>query len=430
MYEDLYGRAERFIELTCGVAGLSEATEKYFDRLDTDGDSYVNYKDEYQMLQSKSSAVSFVNFALIEVITPYDRNNITSLIINLTASGITNAYVKKINSLDNPLPATRYIAFGVTAGEELLTPGTQFQITGGVFNDNILGTYTVEDVVNGVVVTTTSSSGKTTSGTDNPTTNIEGVTLKGSYDYPSADYMNRYNKPLGEWDEVTIQDGKIELDSTVLGTCMDFDKVAILLSGTNISMEDINCDVYGVAKKNTVTKNRIIPQKGTSIINANTFDDEDTDWVGLESLDKYTPVASTVTPSSTENLPSGITTVRKMSAGQSVKQAINTGSITTLSFNPATLQIKVVARYFPKYINSDAEWATSKIKRESFDCVRLQVKIATSNSDNNPVKVGVIEVGAWWNEFLINTPYLSGTHIILEAEDDDIQIAKCEVDVI
>ena len=32
--------------------------------------------------------------------------------------------------------------------------------------------------------------------------------------------------------------------------------------------------------------------------------------------------------------------------------------------------------------------------------------------------------------FIENTPYLSGIHIILETEDDDIQIAKFEVDVI
>lgn len=425
MYEDILGRAERFIELTCGVSGLTEATEKFFDRLDSGSTAYQTYKDEYQMLQAKSASVSFGDYALIDVITPYDRNNITGLTLNITASGITNAYVRKINSLTNPLPDRRFIAFGVVSGESILTPGTQFQITGGVFSDTLLGTYTVEDVVNGVVVTTTTSSGKTTSGTDNPTTNLSGVVLKGSYDYPSADYMNRYNKPLGEWVEVTIQNNSLVLDS-FLNTCMDFDKIGILLKGSSISISDISCEVTGNIKKNVVKYPLYLEKRGTSVINKTTFNDADTEWIGLSDLDKYIPVVSTVS-STAESLPVGITTVRKMNEGQSVKQALTTSSITPMDYAPATLQIKVVARYFPEYIDNDSKWASSPIRRGSFDCAKLDVKIAQSTSDANPAKVGVITVGAWWNEFIINTPYFSGTHIILESENNDIQIAQCDV---
>lgn len=425
MYDDFYSRAERFEELTCGVSALTESTEKYFDRLDTGNASYQTYKDEYQMLQAKTSPVSFGNFALIEIVTPYDNNNITSLSFQLDGTGVTNAYIKRINSLDNPLPSTRYIAFGVTAGEALLIPGTKFQITGGVFNNNLLGTYIVEDVINGIVVTATSSSGKTTSGTDTPTIDIEGVQLLGSYDYPSADYMNRYNKPLGEWEEISLQDNKVILDSYLHG-CMDFDKISILLRGTNIILNDLNCTVSGQSKKQSFRHPILLEKKGESIINTTTFNDEDTDWEGIENLEKYIPVVSTVNPEKKENLPKGITTVRIINPGQSIKQPLNTGKITSSNFLSAQLEIKLIARYFPEYIDDDSKWNTSPIKRGSFDCATLDVMIAANSSDENPVIVGRIVIGAWWNQFIIDTPYFEGTHLILKCGNKQIQIAKCD----
>ena len=425
MYEDFYSRAERFEELTCGVSGLTESTEKYFDRLDTGNASYQTYKDEYQMLQAKTSPVSFGNFALIEIVTPYDKNNITSLSFQLDGTGITNAYIKRINSLDNPLPSTRYIAFGVTDGEALLTPGTKFQIIGGVFNNNLLGTYIVEDVINGIVVTTTSSSGKTTSGTDAPTVDIEGVQLLGSYDYPSADYMNRYNKPLGEWEEISLQDNKVILDSYLHG-CMDFDKISILLRGTNIILNDLNCTVSGQYKKQSFHHPILLEKKGESIINTTTFNDEDMDWEGIENLEKYIPVVSTVNPEKKENLPKGITTVRIINPGQSIKQPLNTGKITSSNFLSAQLEIKLIARYFPEYIDDDSKWNTSPIKRGSFDCATLDVMIAANSSDENPVIVGRIVIGAWWNQFIIDMPYFEGTHLILKCSNKQIQVAKCD----
>lgn len=108
-------------------------------------------------------------------------------------------------------------------------------------------------------------------------------------------------------------------------------------------------------------------------------------------------------------------------------QAIETASIQKSGYNTPQLQVKVVARYFPEYINSDAKWATSKIHRGSYDCANLNIKIAKSAEDNNPVKIGVIPVGIWWNEFIIDTFYFKGSHIIIESESDNIQIAKCEL---
>nr|DAY79789.1 MAG TPA: hypothetical protein [Caudoviricetes sp.] len=428
MYEDIISRAERFEELTCGVSGITEATEKYFDRIDTGSTKYQTYKDEYQTLQAKSGSVSLGNFALIEVITPYDKNGISNLIVNIASTGISKIHIKKINAISNPLPSTRYVAFGVTEGAEILTSGSMFEITGGVFNDNLLGTYTVEDVVNDIVVTKTSSSGKTTSGTDNPTTNVVGVTLKGSYDYPSADYMKRYNKPLGEWIEINgLDSGKVDLTS-YLATCMDFDKIALLLEGDNMTISDISAVVSGTEKKITVPSSRknLVAKKGTSLLEKQLFDSENTEWVGLGDTSIYSPVKSTVSDRY-EPLPNGITTVRTMAKGQMLKQQIQTGSIQDLGFSPAVIQIRVIARYFPEYIDTDEKWENSSIKRGSYDCAKLAIRIASSLADTNSVKVDVIHVGAWWNEFIIETPYFSGSYLVIEAEDNNIQIARCDI---
>ena len=428
MYEDIVSRAERFEELTCGVSGITEATEKYFDRIDTGNINNQTYKDEYQILQAKSGSVSLGDFALIEVITPYDKNGISNLIVNIASTGIAKVHIKKINAISNPLPSTRYVAFGVTEGAELLTSGSTFEITGGVFNDNLLGTYTVEDVVNNIVVTKTSSSGKTTSGTDNPTTNTVGVTLKGSYDYPSADYMHRYNKPLGEWIEINeFDNGKIDLTS-YLATCMDFDKIALLLEGNSIAISDISAVVYGTDKKIAVPSSRknLVAKRGTSLLAKQLFDSENTEWVGLSDTSIYSPVKSTVSDIY-EPLPNGITTVRTMTKGQMLKQQIQTSSIQDLGFSPAVIQIRVIARYFPEYIDTDEKWGNSSIKRGSYDCAKLAIRIARALTDTNSVKVDVINVGAWWNEFIIETPYFSGSYLVIEAEDNNIQIARCDV---
>ena len=420
MYEDLVSRAEIFEELTCGVSALTEETDKFFDRISLTNTKYKDYKDEYQTLQTKQP-VSFGDIALVEVITPYDRNGCTSLLANIECTGVNKAYVKKINSLQKPLPKQRFVAFGITSGS--LSKGQTFQITGGVFNDNVKGSYIVEDVVGDIVVTTTSSVGKTTSGTDNPTTDVIGVTLKGSYDYPSADYMKRFNRPLGEWTEIPFST-KIDL-SEYLKTCMDFDKVSLLLTGTGISITDISFTCSGKTAKQNCGASIIRRQNGTLLLAKTTFKDNDTEWDGLTGLTKYTPVKSTL-DSQVESLPKGIEIVRYLNAGQSVKQALLVSKIVDNAHN-VKLQVRVKVRYFPTYIDNDEKWNTSTIKRGSYDCANLVVKIAKSAEDTLGDVIAKIPVGLWWNEFIINTEYFGGTHIIIEAEHDKIQVAQCEV---
>lgn len=421
VFTDNISRAERYVEIENGAAVLTTATEQYFDRLNQGG-TYTSAYNEYQYLQNKSQSVAFGNYALIECIVPFDRNSINTLKMLLTATGVTKAYVKRNLSLANPLPDKRYIAFGVTAGANLLTPGSTFTVTGGVFSDTLLGTYTVEDVVNGIVVTTTLSTGKTTSGTDNPTTNVSGVTLQGSYDYPTADYMQRFRQPLGEWDEIQLNgDGETDL-SAYLSYAMDFDKMAILLEGSNITISDISFETTGSRKKNTHGMPFIARKYGASLL-TDTLLDDGTAWDNIASVPKYTPVLNPVN-SSPEALPNGITTVREISEGDQLTQTIKSNLLNTSPYRYSKMQIRVVARYFPLYVDTDAKFAQSAIKQGTYDCAKMAVSIGGT------VVCATAEVGTYWNEFVFDTDYFNGTNIAVKCLSKTLQIAKVEVDLI
>lgn len=421
VFTDNISRAERYIEIENGAAVLTTATEKYFDRLNAGGEYSAAY-NEYQYLQNKSQSVAFGNFALIECIVPFDRNSINMLKMKLEAIGVTKAYVKRNLSLANPLPDKQYIAFGVTAGESLLTPGSTFDITGGVFSNTLLGTYTVEDVVNGIVVTTTLSTGKTTSGTDNPTTNVSGVTLKGSYDYLTADYMQRFRQPLGEWDEIQLNgDGETDL-SEYLQYAMDFDKMAILLEGTNITIADISFEASGTRKKRNPGIPFIARKYGTSLL-TDTLLDDGTAWDNIASVPKYTPVLNPLN-SSPEALPNGVTTVRELSEGDQVTQTIKTDVLNTSPYRYSKMQIRVVARYFPLYVDTDAKFEQSAIKQGSYDCAKMAVSIGGT------VVCATAEVGTYWNEFVFDTDYFNGDNVAIKCLSKTLQVARVEVDLV
>ena len=342
----------------------------------------------------------------------------------LKATGVEHAYIKQNLSLTNPLPATRKVAFGITEGENLLTPGTSFTVTGGVFNDNILGTYTVDKIINGMVITTTSSSGKTTSGTDNPTTNISGVTLVGSYDYPSADYMERFNKPLAEWVEITLGEENITDLKTYLSKCIDYDKISILLIGNSISISDISFITSGTTIKNIETLKKYIPQylKGTSLINDSLLDDN-SNWDNINNIEKYIPVTKPGT-TTTEPLPYGISTVRILNEGESITQSYNATLLDTDPYHLDHIQIHVMARYFPKYVGSDEDWNDTEIYEGSYDCATMSIII---NGKNYCAKT---PVGAFWGEYIFDVYYQPGNFtkkLEIKCENKSLQLAKIEM---
>ena len=422
MFNNVYERAERFVELDNGYSCLTSATAKYFDRLNNDLTEYEYLTDEYQLLQNGES-VSFGTYALIDVVTPYAAGKLMGLVMHLDATGVEHAYIKRTISFSNPLPEKRYIAFGVTAGAELLTPGSTFKVTGGVFNDSVLGSYTVEQVVGDVVVTTTSSNNKTTSGTDTPVCNVEGVTLSGSYDYPSADYLLRFDKPLGEWNEITLgADGSTDL-SDRLKTCMDFDKVSILLTGTDIVINAVSFDVEGTVRKQTHGRKLPVHREGESLI-TDTLLDNGTAWENVESILRYVPVVSAVDNTTVEPLPSGISTVRILDVGEKLIQAYDRSKLAKDAYHPDHIQIRVLARYFPEYIDVDEKWENSDVYEGSYDCAQMSVIM------DGTTKCARTPVGAFWNEYIFDVLYQNCGRIntlTIQCDKKNLQIAKVEM---
>lgn len=422
MYNDIYERAERFVEIYNGSSCLTKTTEKYFDRIDTGNTRYEDVFSEYQKLQKKSETVYFGNYALVEGILPYTSQNLISLKCDIEASNIQHVYIKKNIRLNNGFSANRYIAFGITSGASLLSPNDTFTVTGGVFNDNILGTYTVSQVMNdSLVITTTSSSGKTTSGTDNPTTNISGLVLKGSYDYPNADYMSRFDKPLGEWVEITYSE-QMDLKNYI-STCIDYDKVSLLFLGNNIGIDDISFSCSGTKQKELyLTKTNPTYKKGTSILESTLLDDN-TNWSNINSVPKYIPVSSTVNSSVTEPYPSGITTIRVLNSGDTLSQNLIRTNLNNV-YHPEKIQLRIIARYFPTYIDSDSKWENSEITEGSYDVSLLSASI------DNQTKFAQFHVGAFWHEYIAEILYNGGTKLVLSCDSKSVQIARVEFDII
>ena len=439
MYDDNYSRAKRFIELTCGVVVLKTENEKYFDRLDVAAmqplSAITTIYDEYQKIQNKNT-VSFGNYALAEFITPYDSNHISGMTVSVTGNGISNAYIKKIRNLTHPLSEKRYQAFGIVSGAENISSGDTITISGISRADGtgLNKTYTVQGVINSMIVTTTYSSNSSpnkSSGTDSPVCNINGVTLSGSYDYPSMDYMTRYNKPIGEWVEVNYNNGNIILDS-YLKNCMDFDKIAILFKGSNISISDIRANVKGGLKKTVRNIPFVEYKNGTSVITDNLFDNG-TAWSNLSALTTYnnTLIKSTVDNTKYEGLPDYINTVKVLNEGEMTQQRFISSAITQPNNvrHSVKLQIRVIARYFPEYIDSDEKWPTSPINPQSFDVAKLAIAISFGDNGTQQMKVASLNVGCWWHEYIVETicsPHQAG-YIKLQCDDKSVQIARCEV---
>lgn len=273
-----------------------------------------------------------------------------------------------------------------------------------------------------------------TSGTDTPTCNISGVTLSGSYKYPSANYMNNYNKPLGQWTEITFNsiEGGISVDLTAaqiekFGTG---DKFVFMAVGTDIAITDIYADVIGVNYKERHEKSIIMPEprEGQSALNTTTFTEADTAWENLANIPTVTPVTD---GTFTEQLPG---TVREIPTNGWLAQQLDTTKFAVGQYKkPLRVQIQILARWFPKYILTDSEYTTSELTPDSFDMAKLEVQLNTSANpaDNGQFPVTTMYIGAWWNVYVFEMDLVGApTWLTLKCVDKRVQIAKCDLVVI
>ena len=57
---------------------------------------------------------------------------------------------------------------------------------------------------------------------------------------PNDPYYDIFEKPLGEWEEISIVDGVASVDEALFNEILDYDTVSFLLTGTSdIEIQDI-----------------------------------------------------------------------------------------------------------------------------------------------------------------------------------------------
>lgn len=303
VYSDNYGRADKFNEIAIGQRAITSATEKYFDRMNNPSVAFEDVLDEYQYLQNKTD-VSFGTHALLEVILPYDFKSTRKCEINITATGITNAYIKKtINSVDSFI-------------------------------------------------------------------------------------------------EVPIVSGKIVL--TDLSGAMMYDKIAILLKGSAISISDIEAKAVGTEYKTQITKPFVKRRSGPSLLTDSLLDDG-TSWVNVNSLPKVDKIVNPLDPAELEYWPYlGINTVRLISNTNFLTQTLLPFGDDFWTTETPRVQVRVICRYFPEYVDTDAKFATTVINPDSLDTVDLELSLK-GEFRVNPVPFALEKVGLGWQEIIVET---------------------------
>lgn len=442
-------RAKVWQDFSAGYAYKSNL--KYFDRqCETDLGAGTNgtKASEYLELQAGKTAVGKPK-VLAEIITPYTSTHLNKLKIHIDTTA-DKVYIKRNTSLVKPISAKRYLSFGigendpsvfVSGGTLVVAAGA----TGNVTGSNIEGTYIIEGVAGGVVVTTTASSGRETSGTDNLEATVNGTPialLAGSYDYPSADYGLRWNKPLCEWEEIELdEDGCFTIEDIEKAKCyFDFDKVGFLLensAGDNITITDVSATVSGNGEKNRDSGHKILKP----IIGTSKFSDVDfaksTKWtiVGDYSYPSkltYTQVSGSAAGSVyTEKYPNGTTSTIQIENGTRMSAKIS--GITKTYYTAPTIQVRILARRLPPVIFTDEDFETKNVITPSYyPCGTLKVGLGTKENPVDCDYFGAMEVGLDWYLYIFNIPVQSGSTDILSiySESDWMQIARVEVDQI
>lgn len=167
-------------------------------------------------------------------------------------------------------------------------------------------------------------------------------------------------------------------------------------------------------------------KNGTSLLTDNLLDDG-TAWNNINSVPKYTPVISAVDNETVDPLPTGVTTVRELSEGDSIWQNLLTTNLGTDPYHVDKIQIRIIARYFPLYVNSDSAWENSEIYEGSYDCAEMSVSIEGS------VRCETVQVGTSWNEFIFDVDYFnvaSPKRLTIVCNKKSLQIAKAEAVVV
>ena len=94
------------------------------------------------------------------------------------------------------------------------------------------------------------------------------------------------------------------------------------------------------------------------------------------------------------------------------------------AYHPDHNQIRVLARYFPEYIDADEKWENSDVYEGSYDCAQMSVIM------DGTTKCARTPVGAFWNEYIFDVLYQNCGRIntlTIQCDKKNLQIAKVEM---
>jgi hypothetical protein len=258
---------------------------------------------------------------------------------------------------------------------------------------------------------------------------ILGLTSYLSSDGTSTEYQNNFKNPVGEWYELNIVDNEIELPAELFLEAINYDKASILFEGSSMVFTNIEAETTGEKEKNRLGGRVPDIYVGNELLTDTLLDDGtawygDTGFANINTVPSVQKIVDTVSGTETEDFPSGINTVREIN-GSSILRGVLTD--VNESYRDCKVQIKIICRYFPSYVNDTSKWGASEIKRGTYDCSNISVFLQNFNS-TQAIKVCEKPIGLYWEEVVIEGHIETGTNqILVKALDKPIQIASVSV---
>lgn len=438
LYDGIYERLKRFAEINVGNTGLPDSDIKYFDRLNTNYSSVAHISEYEKLLLNQ--AVRLGNNALVEITVPCTSKTIETFKLGIDAKGISKVYVKRCLGLNSyPLPSKTFLQFGFIPSKDYKPKtGDKFKLIskGNNYDFRVDDTvYTITTVIGDKITTDIEKGKKVTSGLNSFDTNLPELKIKGSYGAGdiSDPYFSSLKEPIGDWLELKKdKNGNWLLPPEEFANSMQYDKLSFLLTGKDITVNDIYALYSGTEGKDPCERAVEKAKNGTEMLADTLLDDTCKAWKNISSIPLHNPVsAKWKNKDYTEKKPLGINTIRIISGDKKLIQDIPPIS---KSLHGCEVQIRILCRYFPEYIDSDKKYNPASpdcIKIDSYDFAELQVEILQdkNNSIVPPAKAIVIPVGLWWQEIILTTklPQKKNSQLIISAPGRPLEIAQVNV---
>ena len=240
-------------------------------------------------------------------------------------------------------------------------------------------------------------------------------------------YIKKTINSVDSFIEVPIVNNAISIFD--FANAMMYDKLAILFKGTNISISDISAKAVGTAYKTQITKPLMVKKSGIDMLTDNLLD-AGTSWTNLANVPIVTKVINPLKTTETEIFPRNVNTVREITNTVFLTQSLKVMAIEDFySLNVPRVQVRVLARYFPDYVDTDLKFDTTVIKTDSIDTADLELSLkGTGLVDTVPFAVE--KIGLDWHEVVVETILSDFTSILnlkCISSGKKIQIGKVEV---